>query len=185
MKIYTPNQIDAMSGQAVKEAFQHLKSVANKRIGRMQAQGLGRSDMRKFGSMRGMSEEQMRQGLADVSRWIRDPAHTVKGYKTKRSEFLDAMHEKGFDFVNEENYEDFVDFMEDLREEYGSKVFDSGAAADVFSNTQRIGISPEIVKKNFDYFAEHMDELDRMKPIRSEKGGTMRAIKDKIRKLEE
>ncbi len=184
MKIYTPNQIDAMSGQAVKEAFQHLKSVANKRIGRMQAQGLGRSDMRKFGSMRGMSEEQMRQGLADVSRWIRDPSHTVKGYKTKRSEFLDAMHEKGFDFVNEENYEDFVDFMEDLREEYGSKVFDSGAAADVFSNTQRIGIPPEVVKKNFDYFAEHMDELDRMKPIRSEKGGTMRAIKDKIRKLE-
>lgn len=185
MKIYTPNQIDAMSGQAVKEAFQHLKSVANKRIGRMQAQGLGRPGMKKFGSMRGMSEEQMRQGLAEVSRWIREPSHTVGGYKSQRAAMLDAFHEKGFDFVNEENYEDFIDFMEDLREEYGAKVFDSGAAADVFSNTQRIGIPPETVKKNFDYFANHMDELDRMKPIRSAKGGTMRAIKDKIRKLEE
>ena len=101
MKIFTPIDIAKMPANEVKEAFQHLKSVANKRIGRMQAQGLGRP-MQKFGSMRGMSEEQMRQGLAEVSRWIREPSHTVRGYKSRRSEMLDAFHEKGYDFVNEE-----------------------------------------------------------------------------------
>ena len=185
MKIFTPIEISKMSGQAVKEAFQHLKGVANKRIGRMEAQGLGRPGMKKFGSMRGMSEEQMRQGLAEVSRWIREPSHTVRGYKSQRSAMLDAFHEKGYDFVNEENYEDFIDYMEELREEYGSKVFDSSAAADVFGQTQRIGIDPDTVKKNFDYFADHLDELDRMKPVRSSKGATMPAIKKKIKRLEE
>ena len=184
MKIFTPIDTAKMPANEVKEAFQHLKSVANKRIGRMQAQGLGRP-MQKFGSMRGMSEEQMRQGLAEVSRWIREPSHTVRGYKSRRSEMLDAFHEKGYDFVNEENYEDFIDYMEELREEYGSKVFDSSAAADVFGQTQRIGIDPDTVKKNFDYFADHLDELDRMKPVRSEKGATMPAIRRKIKRLEE
>lgn len=184
MKIFTPIDIAKMPANEVKEAFRHLKSVANKRIGRMQAQGLGRP-MQKFGSMRGMSEEQMRQGLAEVSRWIREPSHTVRGYKSRRSEMLDAFHEKGYDFVNEENYEDFIDYMEELREEYGSKVFDSSAAADVFGQTQRIGIDPDTVKKNFDYFADHLDELDRMKPVRTEKGATMPAIRRKIKRLEE
>lgn len=184
MKIFTPIDIAKMPANEVKEAFQHLKSVANKRIGRMQAQGLGRP-MQRFGSMRGMSEEQMRQGLAEVSRWIREPSHTVRGYKSRRSEMLDAFHEKGYDFVNEENYEDFIDYMEELREEYGSKVFDSSAAADVFGQTQRIGIDPDAVKKNFDYFADHLDELDRMKPVRTEKGATMPAIRRKIKRLEE
>lgn len=184
MKIFTPIDITKMPASEVKEAFQHLKSIANKRIGRMQAQGLGRP-MQKFGSMRGMSEEQMRQGLAEVSRWIREPSHTVRGYKSRRSEMLDAFHEKGYDFVNEENYEDFINYMEELREEYGSKVFDSSAAADVFGQTQRIGIDPDTVKKNFDYFADHLDELDRMKPVRTEKGATMPAIRRKIKRLEE
>ena len=184
MKIFTPIDIDKMPANEVKEAFQHLKSVANKRIGRMQAQGLGRP-MQKFRSVRGMSEEQMRQGLAEVSRWIREPSHTVRGYKSRRSEMLDAFHEKGYDFVNEENYEDFIDYMEELREEYGSKVFDSSAAADVFGQTQRIGIDPDTVKKNFDYFADHLDELDRMKPVRTDKGATMPAIRRKIKRLEE
>ena len=74
--------------------------------------------------------------------------------------------------------------MDDLREQYSDKIFDSSTAADVFNQTQRIGVKPETVKKNFDYFVEHLDELDRMKPVRSEKGATMRAVKDKIRKLE-
>lgn len=185
MKIFTPIEISKMSGQAVKEAFQHLKGVANKRIGRMEAQGLGRPGMKKFGSMRGMSEEQMRQGLADVSRWLREPSHTVRGYKSQRAAMIDAFHEKGYDWVNEENYEDFIDYMEELREEYGSKVFDSSAAADVYGQTDRIGIPSDVVKKNFDYFADHLDELDRMKPVRSSKGATMPAIKRKIKRLEE
>lgn len=184
MKIYLPTDIDAMPGQAVKEAFQHLKGVANKRIGRMQARGLGAPDLKKFGSMRGMSEERMRYELAEVSRWLRDERHTVRGYIKRRAEQLDAFHEKGYDFVNEKNYEDFVAYMEELREQYGSKVFDSGAAADVYNQGQRIGVPTETLKKNFDYFAEHLDQLDDMKPVRSSKGATMPAMRQKIKRLE-
>jgi hypothetical protein len=107
----------------------------------------------------------------------------VRGYKRNRDALLDTFHQQGLDYVNENNFEDFIQYMDELREEYGSKVFDSGDAADVYNNAQRIGIPTETVKKNFNYFAEHLEEMDRMRPVRSAKGATMGAIKNKIRNL--
>lgn len=182
MKIFTPLDIKGMADSAVREAYAALRGVAQKRVGRMAAQGLGR-DLPTFPTTRGLSNEEARQQLAEVSRWIRDPRHTVKGYKRQRAYNLDRFHEKGYDWINESNYEDFIKYMEELREEYGSKVFDSGDAVDVYNNAQRIGIPTDTIKKNFNYFAQHLEDLDRMRPVRSEKGATMGAIRDKIRKL--
>ena len=182
MKIFTPLDIKGMADSAVREAYASLRGVAQKRVGRMAAQGLGR-DLPSFPTTRGLTNEEARQQLAEVSRWIRQPAHTVRGYKRQRADMLDTFHEKGYDWVDENNFEDFIQYMEELREEYGSKAFDSGDAADVYNNAQRIGIPTETVKKNFDYFASHLEELDRMRPVRSDKGATMGAIRDKIRKL--
>ncbi|MBQ1571895.1 MAG: hypothetical protein IIZ78_12265 [Clostridiales bacterium] len=185
MKIFTPAEIAGMGEKAVREAYAGLRSVANKRIGRMAAQGLGpKKGMQTFAKTRGMNETEVRTALADVSRWIREPSHTVRGYKRNRDSLLDTFHQQGMDYVDENNFEDFIQYMDELREEYGSKVFDSGDAADVYNNAQRIGIPTETVKKNFNYFAEHLDEMDRMRPVRSAKGATMSAIKNKIRNLE-
>ena len=182
MKIFTPLDIKGMADSAVREAYASLRGVAQKRVGRMAAQGLGR-DLPTFPTTRGLSNEEARQQLAEVSRWIRDPRHTVKGYKRQRAYNLERFHEKGYDWIDESNYEDFIRYMEELREEYGSKVFDSGDAVDVYNNAQRIGIPTDTIKKNFNYFAQHLEDLDRMRPVRSEKGATMGAIRDKIRKL--
>ena len=182
MKIFTPLDIKGMADRAVREAYTSLRGVAQKRVGRMAAQGLGR-DLPSFPTTRGLTNEEARQQLAEVSRWIRDPRHTVKGYKRQRAYNLERFHEKGYDWIDESNYEDFIRYMEELREEYGSKAFDSGDAVDVYNNAQRIGIPTETVKKNFDYFASHLEEMDRMRPVRSERGAAMGAIRDKIRKL--
>ena len=182
MKIFTPLDIKGMADSAVREAYASLRGVAQKRVGRMAAQGLGRN-LPSFPTTRGLTNEEARQQLAEISRWIRDPRHTVKGYKRQRAYNLERFHEKDYNWVNENNYEDFIQYMEELREEYGSKTFDSGDAADVYNNAQRIGIPTETIKKNYDYFASHLEQLDDMKPVRSERGATMRAIKDKIRKL--
>jgi len=184
MKIFTPMEIAGMGSKAVREAYAGLRSVANKRIGRMNAQGLGPSKgIQTFEKTRGMNEAEVRTALADVSRWLREPTHTVRGYKRRRSDLLDKYHEMGLNYINESNFEDFIKYMNELLEEYGAKVFDSGDAADVYNNAQRIGVPTETVKKNFIYFAEHLEEMDRMRPVRSAKGATMGAIKNKIRNL--
>lgn len=183
MKIFTPIDIAGMPAKAVRQAYSSMREALNRRLTNMEARGLGTSGAERFPTLRGMTDMEARQALAEASRWARDPRHTVRGETRYVREQIETFHEHGYDFVNKSNYYDFVNYMEELREEYGSKVFDSGDAADVYSEAQRIGIPTETVKKNFDYFADNMKQLKRMKPVRSASGATMGAIKDKIRKL--
>ena len=187
MTRYTPKEINAMSPQEMRKAYSELRSVANKRIARMSAQGLGRKGRKKqkpFKTLKGMSSREVETALKAVSQWLREPTHTVKGYKRQRAFVLEQMRERyGYDFITTENYEDFVDFMEDMRERNSGKTFDSGDAADVFNEAMRIKISPYKLKKEFDYFADHMKELEQMEPLKSGKGRTMESIKNEITRL--
>ena len=206
MKIYTPRDIDAMNIYEVRQTYAQMRKAANKRIRNIAKHGtitpktssrkgkstptsgvrfsdaVPGSELYQFPAASTLSNEQVRAALADISMWIRDPAHTVKGEAREREFRLSLLQDK-YPFVTNENFYQFTNFMEDLRQQYSDKVFDSSAAADVFDNAQRINLPLDVVKKNFDYYAEHLKELQDMKPIRSKSGMTHAGMKAKIRKL--
>lgn len=183
-ELYFPFQIRDMGVKAVQHAYAKMRKAANQRLTRMERAGLGTYGSWRFPKVRDLNEKQMREALAEASRYMRDPRHTVPGERKFMQEELRKLREDyGYDWINESNFYAFVDFMDDLREQYGNKAFDSGDAADVFNNSQKIGIDPKVVKENFDYFAEHLSELKRMKPARGDKGATLPEIKRKIRRL--
>ena len=182
-KIFFPFQISGMNIESVREAYRGLRSVANKRLSRLEAQKLGQMGSYRFPAAGKLTDNQLREQLADVSRYVRDPRHTVRGEKRFMREEIESLHDQGYDWINQENFYDFVNYMDELREQYGNKAFDSGDAADVFSNAQRIGIDPKVLKTNYEYFAEHLNELERMRPARSEWGASFEGIKQKINKL--
>lgn len=183
-KLYFPFQIHDMQPADIRAAYIKLRKAANQRLTRMERAGLGTKGSWRFPKVKDLSEKQMAEQLAKASRYMRDPRHTVPGERKFMRDELQKLHEEyGYDWINESNFYDFVDFMDDLREQYGNKAFDSGDAADVYNNSQKIGIDPEIVKENFDYFAENLSALERMKPVRSAGGATLSAIKRKIKRL--
>lgn len=182
-KIYFPFQIAEMSSQEIQSAYVKLRKAANQRLTRMERAGLGTMGGWRFPKVKDLDTAQMAKELAEASKYMRDPRHTIPGERKFIREELESLHDMGYDWINESNFYDFVDFMEDLREQYGAKAFDSGDAADVFNNSQRIGIDPAIVKENFDYFAEHLSELERMKPARTAGGATLAGLKKKIGRL--
>lgn len=184
-ELYFPFQIREMSAKAVRSAYVKMRKAANQRLTRMERAGLGTKGSYRFPKVRDLSEDQMRKELADASRYMRDPRHTVPVERKFMRDELQRLHKKyGFNWINESNFYDFVDFMDDLREQYGNKAFDSGDAADVFNNSQKIGIDPEVVKEKFNYFAEHLVALKRMRPARTQKGATLPEVERKIRRLE-
>lgn len=183
INIFLPIQISGMAKSAVSAAYSKLRGIANKRLGRLEKAGLGTSGSYRFPKVRELSENQLRQGLADVSRYLRDPRHTVRGEREFISREIESLKNQGYDFIDESNFYEFTDYMDDLREQYGSKAFDSGDAADVFSNGQKIGIDPDVLKDNFEYFAEHLNEMERMRPARSAWGASFEGVKQKIGKL--
>lgn len=183
-KIYLPAQIRNMLPKAVRAAYTQQRAMANKRIARLEKVGLGTGKQKPFPTLRGMSDEEARAALADVSRWNRDIRHTVRGERSFIQREIESFKNMGYDFINESNFYAFTDYMDDLRDKYGSKAFDSGDAVDVFNNAQKIGIDPDVLKENFAYFVEHQDALERMRPARSKWGASFEGMKDKIRKIE-
>ena len=181
--LYFPFQIAKMGAVEVSKAYSAMRKTANARLARLEDQGLGTYGSFRFPKVRNLTEDQLRQQLAEVSRYMRDPRHTVRGERSYIRNELESLYNMGYDFINESNFDEFTEYMDDLREQYGAKAFDSGDAADVFSNTQKIGIDPEIVKKNYEFFVENQDALSRMKPARSEWGASFEGVKQKIAKL--
>lgn len=182
--LYFPFQIHDMQPADIRSAYIKLRKAANQRLTRMEKAGLGTKGAWRFPKVKDLSEKQMAEQLAEASRYMRDPRHTVPGERKFMRDELRILHkEYGYNWINESNFYDFTDFMDDLREQYGSKAFDSGDAADVFNNSQKIGIDPEVVKENFNYFAEHLAELKRMRPARTEKGATLPEVERKIKRL--
>ena len=77
---------------------------------------------------------------------------------------------------------DFINFMEEKRQEVGGKIFDSGDAADVFNEGQRLNIPVNVLKKNFDYFAQNLAAMEKVQPIKTDRTVRFSDIKRKMKR---
>lgn len=186
MKLFTPSQIRKMSAGAVNAAYSALRSVANKRIQRKTAQGLGRNSS-LFPTIQQINESyygNVSSALADVSKFLKSSRTTVKGEKKFLKEFKETMTDKGYGDLVEtrEDIYNLIDFMEDLREQYSDKLFDSGDALDVLQQGQRLNIPLDKLKENYDVFAGNLEAMEKLRPSPQGKEFSQRRIKNFIKK---
>lgn len=188
-KLYSPYQIERMSNAEINKAYSQLRSIANKRLQRMQAQGLGvdaRSGFRfaKISEIESSSKWTVASQLADVSRFLRSERTTVSGEKKFLNQFTQQMIEKGYgDLVT--NYDDIyntIKFMEEMREKYSDKVFDSGDALDVLQHAQALKIPKEKLRSNMDLFMQHVDEFLDINPNKNGRAIGKRRLESIIKK---
>lgn len=182
MQIYTPRDIRGMNDRAVRQAYADLRKVAQKRQKRLSEQNLS-SKKFKFPMTRVLTDDEARYYLAEVSRYLRDPFTKVKRARQQRDYTLSQLHKRRLDFITADNFTAFTDYMDQLRDQYAGQVYDSGDAADIFNETQRIGVDPEVVAENFEYFQKHQEELRALNPRKSGKGYAYSTIQKKIRAL--
>ena len=188
-KLYSPYQISSMNESDIRKAYSELRSIANKRLTRLEKQGLGMTAMTgyKFPTIKNIEESTkatIASELADVSKFLRDPRTTVTGEKEFLRNFKEMMTEKG--------YQDLVDtpddiyktlqFMEEIRETNNNKVLPSGDALDALQQAQRLKIPIEKFKQNIDIFVQHLDELEDVKPTKGGRTFSSQRLNALIRK---
>lgn len=183
-KYLAPAAIRALSNIELRKEYSRLRSVANKRLQRMKAAGLGDWQISQFPKLKGLSLSEIQGYAADVARFLRDPRSTISGEKAFVTEELNDLRQRGYDFINESNFYDFIRFMETERQKVSAKVFDSGAAVDVFNEGQRLNIPSDVLHKHFDFFLEHYQQMEEVKPIKTSKTISFSMISRKMRKLE-
>lgn len=162
IKLFTPYQIHKMSSGAINKAYSAMRSIANKRLQRMQAQGLGMRAREGFRfptikQIQESSKDTVSAALADVSKWLSQPQSTIRGERQKIAEFRESMADMGYSDLTttlDDTYR-VMTYLEDLREQYNNDLYDSGDALDVYQHAQDLGISPEEFEKNMNLFYEN------------------------------
>lgn len=188
-KLYSPYQISNMSESAIRKAYSELRSIANKRLFRLEKQGLGMTARTgyRFPTIKNIEESSkatIASELADVSKFLRDPRTTVTGEKEFLRNFKEMMTEKGYqDLVDtpEEIY-NVLEFMEEIRETNNNKILPSGDALDVLQQAQRLKIPIDKLKDNIDIFVQHLDELEDVKPTKGGRTFSSQRLNALIRK---
>jgi len=180
MKLFTPAQIDRMEPAQIRREYSRLRGIANKRLGNLEKHNLSQYGAYRFGKLENMFEDEVASELAEVSRFLRDPKHTVRGAKEFRADVLNALAGKpGYEDIDESNFMDWVNFMDDMRDKYGNKLFDSGDATDVFTQSERLGLPANIARKHYNYFKKNIAKVEKIDFIENAKDpGAMIRLKD-------
>ena len=183
MAVLTPLKIASMGMSEAKKAYSSLRSIANKRLARLEGAGLGTYGSFRFAKISELSTGDLYANLADVSRFVNDSRTTVRGQRKYISNMIDNFNQMGYSYIDESNVYDFIDYMDDLRSKYTDKLFDSGDAVDIYNEAQRLNIPSETLKKHFEYFEENLETMEDIAPVKK-RGGKQVTFTDIKRKIE-
>lgn len=179
--VYTPYNMGSMTEKQIQAEYSRLRSVANKRLQRLEKAGIGKKALSGYqfptiARIKSSSKSTVASELASVSRWLSDYRSTITGEKQFLSEFREMMQDKGYgDLVKTpEDIYKVVDLLDDLRERHKNDLlrYRSGLTdQDIFEalqQAQRLRIPVDALKKNIELFVANMDALEKVQPT---KGG--------------
>lgn len=184
-ELYTPIKMESMTEAEIKAEYSKLRSVANKRLQRLQAAGLGMRATTGYkfptiSQIQSSSKSTVSSELAAVSRWLGDYRSTITGEKQFLREFKENLHDKYkgvYDSLVEtdEDTYNLIGLLDDLRDKYSNDLlrYNSGtlSATDIYDalqQAQRLNMPIEALKKNIGLFVANMDALEKVQPT---KGG--------------
>lgn len=110
-----------------------------------------------------LTQRQLRGALADISKFVSSKSGSVTGQRRLMNQKIEALHRSGYDFVNKQNYWEFVDFMEQAQSAYaGMNIPDSDTVIDLFDivkNKAKIKVSPKKLGRDVRKFVKNAKKI--------------------------
>ena len=167
---YTPAGLANIPLSEQKKEYSRLRAIVNKRLQRIGETEFSRTEFYKqltgryaFKPLKELNEIQLRYMLSGLVRAAMNPEGTLTGMKEKRKKDIENFHDTGLTFVNEKNYLQFIEFLQEARARGYDKIYDSGdEEARLFNVAQKAGISTEEIFKNFENYINNIDELEKL-----------------------
>lgn len=166
---------------AIRADYAYMRKLANQRLKRFEGTEWEKSATYKFNKNRFKkldsikSAEELASLLVEVKDFLESPRSSVTGQKRIRREAIETLHERGFDFVNTRNFEQFTQFMQRMRALGLSKLYDSDQTADIWQKMRERGASNADIEKAFMEYSNTED-------VRASGGVSADAIRTIIQK---
>jgi len=166
-------QVNKLTGGALNEAYQTLKSVFNKRAKTFRKHGAERAlppGFRKgMQSSVGMSESEKLQALKDVSAFMRGERSSYSGWRRSELDQMESLNERlegvyHFDSLDDfRKYGEFMGAMQTrLGEMWGGE---SSQVRELYFQSKRLGVDSNQFLWNYEYWIEHAEELQKATPL--------------------
>lgn len=193
--IYTPYKMESMTEAQIRAEYSKLRSVANKRLQRLDSAGIGMRALSGYrfptiAQIESSSKDTVSSALANVSRWLGDYRSTITGERQFISEFKEMMQDKGYGSLVEtpEDVYKVVGLLDDLRDKYKNDLlrYRSGLTDkdifDALQQAQRLNMPIEALKQNIELFVANMDALEKVQPTKGGRTFSSSRINSLVRK---
>lgn len=109
-----------------------------------------------------MTKIELSSILSKLNKFTQSESSTIKGYKETRQKTIDTFKENGYEWVNDDNLDDLLEFLDDFKEGAESQQYGSDDAMMVFEQANRLGISSKNLKDNMDLFMENFERIEKL-----------------------
>lgn len=184
-------KVNKLTGSALSAAYTTLKSAFNKRVKVFQKHDAERALPTQFrNGMRsslGMTEEEKLQAIKEASAYMRGSRSSYSGWKRSEIEQMESLNESldgDFHFNSLEEFRKYGEFMGEMQTRMGTMWHgESNQVRELYFQAQRLGIGTQQFLKNYEYWLEHAEQLQKAKPIEWSSSGRKVKASDYARQL--
>lgn len=170
--VYTAEAVDQMSDKEVRAAYSSIRHIAVERSKRLQSYGFTNTRAAKeaqrlnfFPPLAEMSDEETRQMLLDTSVWLRNKYSKAAEVRRKNRQAMKAFRKMGYQFIDETNIIDFLEFMDDMKEQYADKNYEYTRIAEAYDLAQKYQIPEEELRRDFENWMKDTKTLPRIEAL--------------------
>ncbi len=179
----TVREIKNLPSGSLREAYQNLRKSLASRVNTFRKHDSikGVPEDLRYGlpSSKGKSDAELVQLMKDPLKWMRKDKSKYSRYAASQDDFREKMQDAmpDMDLSTAEKMDRFGRFMGDMQSRYGEMWHAiSNQVRDVYRDLTRLNKDPEQFMRNYDYWVEEVEEINRQKAERHE-GGRRRSTK--------
>lgn len=157
----------------IRKEYTRLRDILQKRIKTIQksefaGQGIAGQFPQGLPKLAEIRPEDLPYLLQQAATAINSSAGSLKGLRHRRSETVKSLRERGYTNINESNIQQFARFMEESRDRGLEMIYGSDNIASLYDATVAVGLEPEDIMDDFDWWLTHQDEVaEAMERIRN------------------
>lgn len=160
--VFTPDE--------ARREYNRLRRLANKRLEALQrrypASSMAREYAAGFQALGSDGDRRLFQRLYRVARFMSSKLGSVTGMRQYRKRMIASLHEAGYDFVNESNFDAFTDFMAEVKTHRSYSDYASEEIVELFGEAVEKNADPVSIAEAFEYWLdrEEIPEEEQKKP---------------------
>lgn len=166
----TARELSSLSRAQIREAYQNMRKIVGSRVRTFEKHGAAEAvpaaQRGGLPSSKGRPDADLVQDIRSALAWMRGKRSTYKGYEETQEAFRQRMQEAmpDLDLSDKDKFDAYGRFMGEMQDRYKEMWHDiSNIVRDVYNDLTRLNEDPRQFMKNYDYWADEVEKINREK----------------------